>query len=121
MPSVRSFIARQAFVHTIFLVCLGRVIASAGDATARWSWQEPQSKVLPTGDLQWAPQPFEFKPGSSIRYIDFDSGNDTNDGLSKADALEASSLGPQRQPRRPLPARARTPTSSSKALTTAAS
>ena len=30
---------------------------------ARWSWQEPQAKVLPTGDLQWAPQPFEFKPG----------------------------------------------------------
>ena len=83
MPSVRSFIARQAFVHTIFLVCLGRLIAGAGDATARWSWQEPQSKVLPTGDLQWAPHPFEFKTRSSVRYIDFNSGNDTNDGFSK--------------------------------------
>jgi hypothetical protein len=50
---------------------------------ARWSWQEPQSKVLPTGDLEWAPQPFEFKAGKSIRYIDFDSGNDSNDGSSK--------------------------------------
>jgi hypothetical protein len=27
--------------------------------TARWSWQEPQAKVLPTGDLEWAPQPWE--------------------------------------------------------------
>ena len=76
MASVKPFIARQAFVHTILLVCLGRLIAGAGDATARWSWQEPQSKVLPTGDLEWAPQPFEFKAGSSIRYIDFDSGKD---------------------------------------------
>jgi hypothetical protein len=50
---------------------------------ARWSWQEPQAKVLPTGDLEWAPKAFEFKPGESIRYIDFESGNDTNDGLSK--------------------------------------
>ena len=83
MPSVKSFIARQAFVHTIFLVCLGRLIAGAGDATARWSWQEPQAKVLPTGDLEWAPKAFEFKAGESVRYIDFESGNDANDGLSK--------------------------------------
>ena len=50
---------------------------------ARWSWQEPQAKVLPTGDLEWAPRPFEFKAGESVRYIDFESGNDANDGLSK--------------------------------------
>jgi hypothetical protein len=49
----------------------------------RWSWQEPQAKVLPTGDLEWTPKPFEFKPGKSVRYIDFESGNDANDGLSK--------------------------------------
>jgi hypothetical protein len=50
---------------------------------ARWSWLEPQAKVLPTGDLEWAPKAFEFKPGESVRYIDFESGNDANDGLSK--------------------------------------
>ncbi len=50
---------------------------------ARWSWQEPQAKVLPTGDLQWAPHPFEFKAGESVRYIDFDAGNDSNDGRSQ--------------------------------------
>jgi hypothetical protein len=38
--------------------------------------------VLPTGDLEWAPKPFEFKAGESARYIDFESGNDKNDGLS---------------------------------------
>jgi hypothetical protein len=57
--------------------------ASAGEAAARWSWQEPHATVLPTGDLQWAPRPFEFRPGPSIRYIDFESGADANDGLSK--------------------------------------
>ncbi|HNY29114.1 MAG TPA: right-handed parallel beta-helix repeat-containing protein, partial [Candidatus Sumerlaeota bacterium] len=50
---------------------------------ARWSWQEPQAKVLETGDLEWAPRAFEFKPGPSVRYLDFDSGSDTNDGLTK--------------------------------------
>ena len=50
---------------------------------AQWSWQEPQAKVLPTGDLEWAPKAFEFKPGESVRYIDFKSGNDAADGLSK--------------------------------------
>ena len=57
-------------------------VVNAQDA-ARWSWQEPQAKVLPTGDLQWAPQPFVFQAGESARYVDFGSGDDANDGLSK--------------------------------------
>jgi hypothetical protein len=48
-----------------------------------FSWQQPQAKVLPTGELEWAPHAFEFKPAEAVRYIDFDSGNDSNDGLSK--------------------------------------
>jgi hypothetical protein len=80
---VNHFIARQAFVHTTLLLGVGCLIAGAGDATAQWSWQEPQSKVLPTGDLEWAPKPFEFRAGESVRYIDFDSGNDADSGLSK--------------------------------------
>jgi hypothetical protein len=80
---VNHFRARQAFVRSTLLLGASCLIASAGDATARWSWQEPQSKVLPTGDLAWAPHPFQFKAGSSIRYIAFDSGSDSNDGLSK--------------------------------------
>jgi hypothetical protein len=50
---------------------------------ARWSWQDPQARVLPTGDLEWAPTAFEFKAGKSVRYIDFESGSDASDGLSK--------------------------------------
>ncbi|HEX4796563.1 MAG TPA: LamG domain-containing protein [Humisphaera sp.] len=55
----------------------------ASGQESRWSWQQPQAKVLPTGDLEWAPRAFEFKAGESPRYIDFDSGSDANDGLSR--------------------------------------
>ncbi len=33
--------------------------------------------------MEWTPEPFEYKPIGAVRYIDFDSGKDTNDGLSK--------------------------------------
>jgi hypothetical protein len=68
------------------IAMLALLVASQGVANAqnvtRWSWQEPQAKVLLTGDLEWAPTVFEFKVGASVRYIDFESGNDANDGLS---------------------------------------
>lgn len=57
--------------------------ALADDQAAPWPWQQPQAKVLSTGDLEYAPRPFQFKPAGPLRYIDFDSGNDTNTGLSK--------------------------------------
>ncbi|HEV8541579.1 MAG TPA: hypothetical protein VGR78_04235, partial [Verrucomicrobiae bacterium] len=63
------------------LLSFGGILAGAQDM--RWSWQEPYAKVLPNGDLEWAPHPFKFTPGESIRYIDFESGNDSNDGASK--------------------------------------
>ena len=83
MASVRYFIGIQAFVFTTVLLSTGSVRARAGDAATRWSWQETESKVLPTGDLEWAPKPFEFKAGESVRYIDFDAGSDSSDGTSR--------------------------------------
>jgi hypothetical protein len=59
------------------------IITPAGAGAAQWSWQEPHAKVLRSGDLEWAPKPFDFTAGESPRYIDFDRGNDANDGLSK--------------------------------------
>jgi hypothetical protein len=46
-------------------------------------WQDPKIKVLPTGDLQWDPQPFQFTPGKTLRYIDYENGDDNNTGASK--------------------------------------
>jgi hypothetical protein len=76
------FAAMQTLLLATFL-SVGCLTARAGEAAGRWSWQEPQASVLPTGDLEWAPTPFEYKPGESIRYIDFESGADANDGRSK--------------------------------------
>jgi hypothetical protein len=52
---------------------------NAGEPT-QTSWQDPKARVLPTGDLEWQPKPFVYVAGDSIRYIDFESGNDANPG-----------------------------------------
>ena len=51
-----------------------------------YSWENPHAKVLETGDLQWQPEPFKFVAGPSVRYIDFEGGNDNNDGTSTGTA-----------------------------------
>ncbi len=56
-------------------------LTQAGDT---WNWNQPQAKILPKGDLQWAPQPFEFLKGPSVRYIDYQSGDDDNPGTEKS-------------------------------------
>ncbi|MFW6277236.1 MAG: LamG-like jellyroll fold domain-containing protein [Prolixibacteraceae bacterium] len=51
-----------------------------------YSWQKPNATVVETGDLQWDPSPFQFEEGSEVRYIDYENGNDGNDGLTKETA-----------------------------------
>ncbi len=67
----------RLMVAMLLVVGLGGFV-SAQDA--QWSWQKPHAKVLPEGDLQWAPMPFSFEEGSSVRYIDFENGDDRNTG-----------------------------------------
>jgi concanavalin A-like lectin/glucanase superfamily protein len=57
-------------------------LAAAQDAQR--SWQKPHAKVLPTGDLEWAPEAFTFEAGASRRYIDFERGRDSNPGTKIA-------------------------------------
>ncbi|NLB69868.1 MAG: LamG domain-containing protein [Lentisphaerae bacterium] len=59
-----------------------------------YSWQQPHAKVSPRGDLEWAPQPFVAEKGTDVRYIDYESGNDTRDGLSKSTAWKHHPLDP---------------------------
>lgn len=47
-------------------------------------WNDNQAQVLPNGELRWSPKPFEYQPGSSVRYIDFEAGDDSNTGTSTA-------------------------------------
>ncbi len=65
-------------------VCLFCLSLSA--FCGEYSWDKPHAKVLPNGDLEWAPEPFKFEIGDSVRYIDFENGNDENAGTSKDSA-----------------------------------
>ena len=71
---------------TIFLFALVVFIfsgCSSNIESQKYSWEIAQAKVLETGDLVWAPEPFLFEKRKSVRYIDFENGDDSNDGLTK--------------------------------------
>lgn len=51
-----------------------------------YSWELPHARVLPTGNLEWAPRQFVFEKGLSVRYIDFEGGDDSGDGMTKDSA-----------------------------------
>lgn len=53
-----------------------------------WSSPVPQEALVVDGktDIRWMPEPFAYTPGSSRRYIDFDNGDDSRDGLTPATA-----------------------------------
>jgi hypothetical protein len=50
--------------------------------TGGYSWQQSHARVVSEGpvDLVWQPQPFRLPVGKTIRYIDYDRGDDRNDG-----------------------------------------
>ena len=59
--------------------------AAPGKRTSKkYSWETNQAKILETGNLEWTPKPFVFLAGKSIRYIDFENGDDNNNGTSKS-------------------------------------
>ncbi len=51
-----------------------------------YSWNTPQAAVLPDGNLGWAPQRFSFEKGASVRYIDYENGDNSRDGKSRETA-----------------------------------
>ncbi len=66
------------------------VVAALASASllsaAEFSWQKAHVKILPNGDMQWQPEPFEFRAGESVRYIDYEGGDDSAAGTSKQTA-----------------------------------
>ena len=52
-------------------------------AQEEWTWRQPQAEVLPNGDLKWKPRPFVVEKGDSVRYVDFEVGEDAQDGTSR--------------------------------------
>lgn len=76
-----------ATILTAVVVLMGgfavEISAAEKSSGKTYSWQQQHVKVLPTGNLEWAPQPFAFETGKSVRYIDFENGDDNHDGLTK--------------------------------------
>lgn len=70
----------------IYLLLLISVKILAQNPEQKYSWETQQAKVLLNGDLEWVPRPFQLVKGSSVRYIDFEGGNDSNDGQSTSTA-----------------------------------
>ncbi|MCF8224314.1 MAG: T9SS type A sorting domain-containing protein [Bacteroidales bacterium] len=56
-----------------------------GDSPAdyKYSWETSHASIMPGGDIEWKPLAFEYSEGSSVKYIDYENGDDTNDGLTK--------------------------------------
>ncbi len=65
------------------VICLCALSCIAEDG---FSWQLPQAKVVEMGDLEWAPREFVFKSGDTVRYIDYENGEDSKDGTTRAAA-----------------------------------
>jgi len=66
------------------LALLALAALAAPLAQAEFAWQKDYAKVLPTGDLEWAPEAYAFAPEGEIRYIDYENGDDANDGSKAA-------------------------------------
>jgi len=59
------------------------VLAGVEARADTFSWQKKHAAISSTGDIEWSPQPFTFQRGRAVRYIDYESGNDSNDGLTR--------------------------------------
>jgi hypothetical protein len=89
----------RSLVRLALATCAGGALGYAGDAPltvaepakasaptprktepGRWSWGQAPAEVVPTGDLRWKPEPFMLELGKTVRYIDFDGGNDDAEG-----------------------------------------
>lgn len=52
----------------------------------KYDWEKTNTIVDNKGDLAWAPVAFAYSPGATIRYIDFEGGNDASAGTSTSTA-----------------------------------
>jgi concanavalin A-like lectin/glucanase superfamily protein len=81
LPNLGSTDRKEILVMRNLLgIVLVACVACAALSAEEYSWQKPYAKVLPQGDLEWAPEPFVYEAGEAVRYIDYDAGDDGNPG-----------------------------------------
>lgn len=73
------------------------VVCVSMSARADYPWQAPHAAVLPGGDLALAQEPWTAPVLSDARYIDYESGDDSNDGRSPRTAWKHHPLDPAAQ------------------------
>ncbi len=84
-----DFQATRRPAGLVLIVCLAAVIGTWNSsvgwaAEAQFPWQQDFARVIPGGELEYAPQPFVFTAGFSVRYIDFEGGDDAAEGSREA-------------------------------------
>ena len=75
-----------ALIRFLFSVATVAIVTAAPPVAPdaqQFSWQKSHARVTAEGDLEWAPRPFEFQAGTSVRYIDYENGNDDHPGTRK--------------------------------------
>ena len=72
-------------INRLLLFIVTAIYFTATTDAQQYHWQNTYVKVIATGDLQWQPEPFVYpaRKGEEVRYIDYENGNDENDGLTK--------------------------------------
>ena len=70
----------RVFARASAAIVLSFGFAALAPAEQPFAWQQPYAGVLATGDLEYAPEPFEFRAGATVRYIDFAEGDDNHPG-----------------------------------------
>jgi len=66
------------------------VVLSVGNSFTQsaYYWGQPNATVLGNGDLLYAPNQFQYTPGASVVYIDYEGGSDANNGTSPSTAFK---------------------------------
>ncbi|MFW5846254.1 MAG: hypothetical protein ACOCXJ_08505, partial [Planctomycetota bacterium] len=72
---------RLPMAVSTWLCCLSALVAASAAEGGLW---RQQATVLPTGDLELRQEPYRYLPGEEIRYIDYESGADSNPGTRAA-------------------------------------
>lgn len=87
--SLQNKFLKLAIAISFSVLSLGAIASPEVGWNAK-KFEMPPSPVNPEAivvegntEIKWMPEAFKFTPGSSLRYIDFDGGNDANDGTSK--------------------------------------
>ncbi len=86
-PLIINYLRMKKLIFFGFLITgtclLGQTPFTPGlTAGNLYSWEKSHAKVLENGDLEWQPEEFVYIKGSAVRYIDFEGGDDNNDGTS---------------------------------------